>query len=207
MKDKAWYPIVYMFIVTAVFSSVLIGLSRMTRERVEANAQIAFEKAVLNVLPSPDLKGLPSSKIHERYAALIQPGDTASGGALRYVQDGKLLTYALPFEGRGFWATIKGVIGIQTDKHTITGISFYEQSETPGLGAEIVKPQFCDQFVGKKVSASGEPINIMTKAEGMPSTPSEVEAVTGATQTSTRLERMLNASLSAWRDAVAKEEQ
>ena len=48
MRNKAWYPILYMFVITAFFSSVLIGLSRMTQERVEANERVAFERAVLN---------------------------------------------------------------------------------------------------------------------------------------------------------------
>jgi Na+-transporting NADH:ubiquinone oxidoreductase subunit C len=202
MKDKAWYPILYMFIVTAVFSSVLIGLSRMTQERIQANEQIAFERAVLNALAVEGAAFLSSPNVHELYVRDIQAASNASGGALRYVRDGTFVAYALPFEGQGFWAPIKGIIGIKPDKKTITGISFYEQNETPGLGAEIVKPVFCDQFKGKTISPAGDPLNIMTKAEGMPESTSEVEAVTGATQTSTRLERMVNTALTSWRNAV-----
>jgi Na+-transporting NADH:ubiquinone oxidoreductase subunit C len=202
MKDKAWYPILYMFIVTAAFSSVLIGLSRLTQERIQANEQIAFERAVLSALAIESAASLSSLKVHEMYTRDIQTADNASGGALRYVRNETFHAYALPFEGQGFWAPIKGIIGIKPDKQTITGISFYEQNETPGLGAEIVKPAFCDQFKGKTISYTGDPLNVMTKAEGIPASSSEVEAVTGATQTSTRLERMVNSAISAWRDAV-----
>lgn len=202
MKDKAWYPILYMFIVTAVFSSVLIGLSRMTQERIQANEQIAFERAVLNALAIEGVSILSSPNVHALYVRDIQQADSASGSALRYVKDGTFVAYALPFEGQGFWAPIKGVIGIKPDKKTITGISFYEQNETPGLGAEIAKSAFCDQFKGKTINPAGKPLNIMTKAEGMPESSSEIEAVTGATQTSTRLEHMVNTALSSWRDAV-----
>jgi Na+-transporting NADH:ubiquinone oxidoreductase subunit C len=203
MKDKAWYPILYMFVVTAVFSSILIGLSRMTQDRVNANERVAFERSVLNALTIDDASSMSSPEVHSLYVRDIDTNTTTSGGALRYVTGGTFNAYALPFEGQGFWAPIKGVIGINPDKKSIIGISFYEQSETPGLGAEIVKPAFCDQFQGKILSATGEPLSILTKAEGIPDSPSEVEAVTGATQTSTRLERMVNAAISTWREAVA----
>ena len=42
MKDKPYYPIVYMFVITAFFSSILIGLAQLTRHRVEANEQLGF---------------------------------------------------------------------------------------------------------------------------------------------------------------------
>jgi len=191
-----------MFVITAVFSSVLIGLSRMTQARVEANELVAFERAVLNALSIEGASTLSSTDVHTLYLRDVQTNNAASGGALQYVPGGTFAAYALPFEGQGFWAPIKGVIGIKPDKTAVIGISFYEQNETPGLGAEIVKPAFCDQFQGKAISATGEPLSIMTKAEGMPSRTSEVEAVTGATQTSTRLERMINTAISAWRASV-----
>ena len=51
MREKPWFPAVYMFVVTAFFSSIVIGFSRLTEKRVEANTTLAFEKAVLSVLP------------------------------------------------------------------------------------------------------------------------------------------------------------
>ena len=51
MREKWWFPIAYMFVVTAFFSSIVIGFARFTDERVEANKDLAFEKAVLAVLP------------------------------------------------------------------------------------------------------------------------------------------------------------
>ena len=47
MTEKKWFPIVYMFIVTCFFSSIVIGFTMFSSERVEANAQLSFEKAVL----------------------------------------------------------------------------------------------------------------------------------------------------------------
>ena len=48
MKDRPFFAVIYMFAVTAFFSAVLIGFARLTRDRVDANQQLAFEKAVLD---------------------------------------------------------------------------------------------------------------------------------------------------------------
>jgi Na+-transporting NADH:ubiquinone oxidoreductase subunit C len=107
--------------------------------------------------------------------------------------------------GQGFWAPIQGVIGIAADKQTITGIVFYQQNETPGLGAEITKPAFRSQFKGKKLSPGDKAINI--RRPGAELGASDVHAVTGATQTCTRLERIINAALDSWRAQIGKEGQ
>ena len=82
----------------------------------------------------------------------------SSGGAYTLKKDGQMAAYALPFEGQGFWACIRGIVGIAADKKTVTGITFYEQSETPGLGAEIVRPAFRNQFKGKVLAQKEKPI-------------------------------------------------
>ncbi|MHC4736761.1 MAG: FMN-binding protein, partial [Planctomycetota bacterium] len=97
---------------------------------------------------------------------------------------------------------IKGIIGIKADRRTITGIAFYEQNETPGLGAEITGHPFRDQFRGKEISVSGEPINI--RRPGTTLSSNDVHAVTGATQTCNRVENIINNTLKKWRTEVTK---
>jgi len=200
IREKPWFPVVYMFVVTAAFSSVLIAFSRVTRERVEANQQLAFEKAVLEALSVQIPEGTSRLELHRMYQEWIKPPDARSAGAYRLIRDGRLIAYALPVDGQGFWAPIKGVIGLDTDLQTITGIAFYEQNETPGLGAEIVTMDFRRQFEGKKLSATGRAIRILPKTEQLGE--SDVHAVTGATQTSVRLERLINDDLNRWREQI-----
>ncbi|MHC4264747.1 MAG: FMN-binding protein, partial [Planctomycetota bacterium] len=180
IRTKRWYSVIYMFVVTAFFSTIVIGFSQFTQERVEANKQINFEKAVYMVIPVID--DTPSSQnVHAIFSVLNKP-DKSSGGAY-YLKnkDGEIKFYVLPFEGQGFWAPIKGVIGIKADKQTVVGIAFYEQNETPGLGAEIAKPDFTNQFIDKKLSSQDKILNI--KRPGDELGESDVYAVTGATQT------------------------
>jgi Na+-transporting NADH:ubiquinone oxidoreductase subunit C len=203
MRKARWYPILYMFIITAAFSSVVIGFTALTRERVEANQRLVFEMAVLTVLPDMLEPGLDGVEIHQRFVEQVSEPDPSSGGAYTVSRNGQIAAYALPFDGQGFWAPIRGIIGIATDRRTITGIHFYEQTETPGLGAEIVKPPFRQQFVGKEIAQEGEPINM--KRPGAELDENDVQAVTGATQTSVRLMRMVNQALSEWQQQVGKE--
>jgi len=205
LRDRTWYPVAYMFVVTAAFSVVLVGFSRVTRERVEANRLLAFERAVLqasSLSVAPDASG---PELHALYARSVRDPDAGSAGAYRVIENGSLRGYVLPFEGRGFWDVIKGVIGLAPDRRTITGISFYAQRETPGLGAEIVKPRFRAQFTGgKRMAEEGEPL--VFKLENEPTGPTEVNAITGASQTCARLERIVNDRLAEWREAMDKAE-
>ncbi|MDD5458937.1 MAG: FMN-binding protein [Phycisphaerae bacterium] len=200
MLEKRWYPVLYMFIVTFVFSSVIIGFSFSTRSLVDANAKIAFEQAVLQVLPNQYEDGMTKQQIHQRFTERIAQPDAQSGGAYTLKENGGIKAYAVPIEGRGFWAPIKGLVGVAEDKKTITGIAFYEQNETPGLGAEIAKPEFRDQFAGKVMAVTDKPVKFRRPGEQLGE--SEVHAVTGATQTSVRLERIINDNLTQWREKV-----
>jgi Na+-transporting NADH:ubiquinone oxidoreductase subunit C len=202
IRKQFWFPIVYMFCVTAFFSSIVIGLTRFTSERVETNEKLAFERAVLSVLPEIEVEKMTRSEIHSTFVQSISEPDESSTGAYTAKRNGQVTAYVLPLSGQGFWAPIKGVIGIETDNKTITGIAFYEQNETPGLGAEIAKAPFKNQFRGKVISSQDKPIDI--RRPGMVLGDNEVHAVTGATQTSSRLEIIINNALTQWRDQAAK---
>ena len=198
MKKNGWFAVVYMFCLTACLSSIIIGVSKATRERVEANQQIAFERAVVEVLPF-DLS--LKKNTHKCFIDYVKPNELVSGACV-LMDDREIKGYALPIEGKGFWAPIKGVIGIAPDRKTITGIAFYEQNETPGLGAQITTREFRSQFINKKLADGDKPIRIMPA--GTPLKNNEVHAITGATQTSTRLEKLINEDLVEWRSQLTQ---
>lgn len=201
MKEKRWFAVVYMFLVTVFFSSIVIGLSRFTAERVKANERLNFEKAVLAVLPGLYDEELAALQLHRRFIEQVIPPMHAFGGVYTLKKGTRVVAYALPLSGKGFWAPIKGVIGIDADLKTITGISFYEQNETPGLGAQITTVEFQDQFKDKQLSSVGKALRL--KRPGEPLGASDVHAVTGATQTSIRLEKIINTGVENWRAALS----
>jgi len=203
IREKPWFAVAYMFLVTVFFSSIVIGLTQLTREPVEANERLAFERAVLSVLPDIRIEEMTRPKIHNMFVETIEEPNESSRNAYVARRHGQAAAYVLPISGQGFWAPIKGVIGIETDRRTITGVAFYEQKETPGLGAEITKAPFRNQFEGKVIWPHGDPIEIKRPGETLGE--NEVHAVTGATQTSNRLEIIINKALEQWRDQSAGE--
>jgi Na+-transporting NADH:ubiquinone oxidoreductase subunit C len=186
-----------MFVVTAFFSSIVIGFSQFTAGRVQANEDLAFEKAVLAVLPDLLDSNDDRLQLHRKYVERVSRPDEQSAGAFTLKEAGRIVAYALPISGQGFWAPIKGVIGIKADQRTITAIAFYEQNETPGLGAQITTSAFTGQFRGKVISPGDKPLNMKRPGDELGA--SDVHAVTGATQTSTRLQKILNDALKQWR--------
>ncbi|MBM4103973.1 MAG: FMN-binding protein [Planctomycetes bacterium] len=191
MKQSRYFAVVYMFVLTAVLSSMLIGLERLTRRQVKTNEQIAFERAVLAVFPQIEIKS--AAEIHPVFTRDFVLSDS---GAYEYRPSGQLAGYVLPFEGPGFWAPIKGVVGIGMDQKTMTGIRFYEQAETPGLGARIVEPFFYEQFAEKSLTEGSRPVRIRPPSEAGGN---DISAITGATQTCVRLEKLLNEAVVQWR--------
>ena len=196
VTERPWYAILFMFIITFIVSTILIIFGNATRQRVLDNQRVAFRRAILDALPV-QTTSTPSDAIHEIFADSIITSSLDTG-VYEFRRDGTVIAYALPVSGAGFWAPIKGVIGIAADMRTITGLSIYEQNETPGLGGEIVKPYFRDQFREKRIADGPRPIQIRPVTD--PIDEHSVHAITGATQTSTRLEVLLNERLQAWRD-------
>ena len=64
---------------------------------------------------------------------------------------GQASVYAIPVHGKGLWSTLYGYLALESDLDTIKGMTFYKHGETAGLGAEIAKPWFQENFVGKKI--------------------------------------------------------
>lgn len=200
VKDKGWFPVVFMFAVTVFFVAILVALSALTRDRVEANKRLAFQRAVLQALRVKIHEGASGLEVDSIFKVRVKEPDSTSAGAYMFIETDTVRAYALPIAGAGFWDKIKGIIAIAPDYRTIVGISFYEQNETPGLGGEIVKQPFREQFNGKKIRKTGIPIELRPVGATLDS--NSVEAVTGATQTSTRLMKFLNAQVAEWRDGI-----
>jgi len=202
MRDNRLFPVLYMFVITVIVSTVIIGFAKFTEARVQANQMGTFELAIIKVLPGMYEPDLSSLEIHKIFTEQVNEPTQETGGAYTLQKDGQVIAYALPIEGQGFWATIKAVIGFEADKKTVTGFVVYEQRETPGLGAEVAKKDFTQQFDGITISLQNKPITFKRPGEELET--GQVHAVTGATQTSTRLEKIINDNLTKWFEEVGK---
>ncbi|MBD3344619.1 MAG: FMN-binding protein [Chitinivibrionales bacterium] len=103
------------------------------------------------------------------------------------------------FSGMGFWDRITGILVLSSGLQTIKDIKFLSQKETPGLGARIEEQSFTKQFEDLPVDwdTPQERYIIIGPGNGANS----VDAITGATQTSLALMKMLNNELHLFRNA------
>ncbi|MDR0954091.1 MAG: NADH:ubiquinone reductase (Na(+)-transporting) subunit C [Rikenellaceae bacterium] len=108
--------------------------------------------------------------------------------------------YIIPVYGSGLWGPIWGNVALEDDFNTIYGVTFGHKGETPGLGAEIAKPVYTDQFKGKQIYVGAELVSIaVTKGAGSSAgNPHAVDAVSGGTITSRGVESMLKTDFAGY---------
>ena len=107
------------------------------------------------------------------------------------------IKYIVPVYGCGLWGPIWGYVAFDANGSTIYGAYFAQQSETPGLGAEIEKAAFSSQFEGKDIfSKRGRFESVVICKPGRePRSGSWVHGVSGSTVTSQGVSRMLRERL------------
>ena len=120
-------------------------------------------------------------KRRERYAKvyLLRDGD-------------EIETIILPIRGYGLWSTMYGFIALEADGNTVSGLSFYEHGETPGLGDKIEYPRWLGLWPGKKVyDAAGEPQLQVIRGQAAADDPHSIDGMAGATLTGRGVTNML----------------
>ncbi len=191
-KDSQLYTVVFTFIITFAFVALLALANEGTKEQIARNNELFFRRAVLNAM---DISFETPAQAYDLFDQMVTKRETAEGTIFETDRDGEK-RYAIQFTGNGLWGTITGIIAVNEDASRIAGIDFIDQNETPGLGGRIEDPWFKDQFRGEAIP---EGKIRMLRSGGRTGDPdpdnAAVDAVTGATQTSDSVERIINAYL------------
>jgi len=151
-------------LICAISALVLSATYNLTRARVEEAQAQAFQEALAQVLlgehefiPVENLADKLGGRFNSVKEAYIAAGPQFNGLAVRVSQ-------------RGYAGQIEAVVGILPSGE-ISGVRIMQQSETPGLGGEIVRERFLGQFVG-----ASDIDSLQVKQDG-----GSIDAVTGAT--------------------------
>lgn len=114
--------------------------------------------------------------------------------------------YILPVAGMGLWGPIWGYVAFNADGTTIYGAFFDHQGETPGLGAEITKPEFTKQFEGLKVFKDDAfvPVEVVKKGQKPTGNADYVDGISGGTITSKGVGAMLDDCLTPYEAYLAR---
>lgn len=191
-----------MVVITAVFTAVVATVQAWTRDGIQTNQRLREVRGAFDVL-GVDYAEARSADALMRLAEQRLKPETREGLTFYrgFDSQGRHIGYVFPTGGAGFWGPIRGYVAVDSEIKTITGIGFVGHSETPGLGARITEDWFRKQFVGKPIAPpKGRAIAFRLVQEGKPKTgPQDVDAITGATGTSTGVERFLNRDLATIR--------
>lgn len=195
---KRFFSILYMFLITLFFTSVVSAVKLFNEERIETNQRVKLQRIILQVLGMPGEKGDSDMDVVWTFETRVKRVDVKEKDLyVGYEKDGKTVSgYAFPVGGPGFWGPIYGMVAVNPGASKILGIAFYRHSETPGLGARMTEDWFTKQFIGLPLyPIEGDKKIFYLRTTGTKKGPNELDAITGATGTSRGIEAFLNEEL------------
>ena len=185
-------PVIALTIIAALAGVALSGVYSVTKDPIEK--QELATKAASYTAVCPDAKSFEVPEGTEEKLAAMEGSVTRVNEA--YIAkdgDGNTVGYALNVTSKGFGGNVTMALGLTADG-TIRAISFTELSETAGLGMRADEPAFKDQFQGKS--------GTLKLVKGGAGAPDEINAITGATVTSTAVINAVNEGLSFYETAL-----
>lgn len=196
-------------VITALLSGFLVVLVvQWASPRIEQNQKAATEAAVFNVI-----KGATTSRTFRISEQGVQSDDTpnASGFILYagYDDSGRLLGLAIPGVATGYAGPVYILFGYQPQQQVINAYQVLTMTETPGLGDKVLTdPDFLANFkaLDARLNDDGKALAnaIVTVKNGTKSHPWEVDAISGATITSTAIGKAINDSARQWLPLVQR---
>ncbi|GIT66250.1 MAG: Na(+)-translocating NADH-quinone reductase subunit C [Candidatus Neomarinimicrobiota bacterium] len=206
------YTLFFVFIITVVLGTLLSVTKENLKLKQEDNLRADVNKTILRSLDFSEEEDNPWSneKVEEIFNNSIvglcvdSEGNKIDNVVLEEIDiekdierlpvylkviDDELQGVALPVAGKGLWSTLFGYIALAPDLDTVLGIQFYKHGETPGLGGEVEKEWFTNNFVGKKIrNVEGEIIGIKVLKGKVDDSKEDaihqVDGISGATVTS-----------------------
>ena len=178
MNNKVFRLTAFLLIICGVCGLLIAYVNNITIDKIAAQKEQALQAGYAEVYPEAtefvpaDYSG--ADKIIT--AVVIAQNSGEPVGVIYKVAPG------------GYGGKVETLVGFDIASQKITGIKILTQSETPGLGANSVKPWFAARFAGK---SAAQPLKIV-KTET--SSDQEVQAITAATITSTAVVKGINAA-------------
>lgn len=203
------YIIIYSTILVVAVAILLSVVFKGLEEQQQKNVELDLQKQVLYSLNLRDsIGGLTDEEIISFYQTVVTKTDSVAdekGKKKPYVYhatvDGEP-KYVLPLKGQGMWGGISAFLALNADKQTVYGVYFNHESETAGLGAEIKdNADWQKKFRGKQLFAADGTLALSVEKGKTDET--TVDAVTGATVTSTAVSKMLHDQLDKYRDFLS----
>jgi len=188
-KKKVIYPIVFMVIVTSIFTLVLAVINELTYDTIQEQSRIKTQSKLLYAL---DIEYENNDEnIVNTYSEYITEKSTENYTYYMAEKDEEIIGYAFEVVGKGLWGQIRSYVAFDDSFNQLKGVDFISHSETPGLGGRIDERWFVDQFQGIEVSESEDGEYLVFK----PSIGGNIDSITGATSTSKAVRTIFNENI------------
>ena len=196
------YTVIYATIIVVIVAVMLALVSQVLSPRQEANRLLDQQKQILVALNQNYDNTDPAAL----YLSLVNDTIDVNGAPVFVANIEGNTKYVLKLHGAGLWGGIGGYLALDADKNTIYGINFNHESETPGLGAEIVTEKFRSQFPGKHIrNAAGEVVSVaVLKAGKVADGQEQVDALSGATITCDGVSTMIATNLAEYAEFLGE---
>ena len=172
-------PAVSLFLICVVVTALLALTNAVTAPKIDALAVETQEASKKQVLSSADSFSEEKQVEKDGVSYTYYDGLTS---------DGSVMGYVFVTSAKGYGGDISVMVGVLGDG-TVAGVNILSINETAGLGMNAKNQSFLDQFLGK----SGE----IGVAKNNPSD-TEIQALTGATITSSAMATAVNTALSLY---------
>lgn len=154
---------------------------------------IPLALSVTNKVTAKKIAELENENSKKNMQSLVSADDfeKCSDGGIEYytaIKGGETAAYIFTESAKGYGGDVSVMTAVKPDG-TVAGVAILDVSgETPGLGQNAAKESFYSQYAGLKKGVS-------LLKNGARAENNEVDAVTGATITSTAVTRAVNAAL------------
>jgi electron transport complex protein RnfG len=190
--------VLVMGMVGLIASVLLVGTYQLTAPFIARNRAEALERAIFEVIPGARSR---ATFLVRSDGSLELTDDPPAGSDLVYAgydSTGALAGVAIEGSGPGFQEVLGIIFGYSPDCECVVGMKVLETKETPGLGDKIEKdPAFLANLSSLDVSLNDDqselanPIEVVKK--GNRTEMWQIEAISGATISSTAVARIIDA--------------
>jgi electron transport complex, RnfABCDGE type, G subunit len=165
-----------LLLIAGVAGAALGFVNAITKGPIAEQNKIAEDQAKMTAFPgAKEFTPMDTSE----WESLLSGDEKEIVKSVDMAKDsGNVLGYVIKVAPQGYGGPVETIVGITKDGK-LTGINIVNHSETPGLGAKAQDPKWQAQFKGKTADMQLKLVKVP------PSSANEIEALTGATITST----------------------
>lgn len=220
MEKSNTYIFIYSVVMVVIIATLLSVTAFSLKPAQQANVKIEKMQNILNAAKIESESSDAVTKFNEHVkgfffvrkgsADVVSSAEAGMTDTFNVKAGGELLpvyeiendgvgSFVVPLSGNGLWGPIRGFISIaKSDCNTVLGTVFDHDSETAGLGAEIVKDKFRSQFEGKHIFKDGQFTSVTVVKGGATNDYNEVDAISGSTKTCDGVTSMLYSCLEGY---------